>query len=95
LEGKEFSVVIFGIQNVSSVPGQGRLVHSAFEQAAIEAARASGATSARVSFQKVVNQDWRTYLSQEQGYTPHIVDKVGAKGFEALLSKVFPVTGQE
>lgn len=95
LEGKEFSVVIFGIQNVSDIPGQGRLVHSIFEQAAIEAARATGATSARVSFQKVVNQDWRTYLSQEQGYAPHIVDKVGAKGFEALMSKVFPVTGQE
>jgi hypothetical protein len=95
LEGKEFSVVIFGIQNLSDVPGQGRLVHSIFEQAAIEAARATGATSARVSFQKVVNQDWRTYLSQEQGYAPHIVDKVGAKGFEALMSKVFPVTGQE
>ena len=89
LEGNDFAVRVLGIENVSRVPGRGRLVNSAFEQAAIEAARATGASSARVGFEKVVNQNWRAYL-EEQGYT-RIIEKVGAKGFRALWAKVFPI----
>ncbi len=88
LKGGELLVRRLGIQNVSRIAGQGRLVHAGFEQAAIAAARAAGATSTRVALETVVNQSWRSYLVT-RGYAPYLVEKVGAKGFEVLLAKVF------
>jgi hypothetical protein len=90
LKGGELLVRRLGIQNVSRLAGQGRLVHAAYEQAAIAAARQAGATSARVALETVVNQSWKTYL-QSRGYGTFIIDKVGEKGFEVLLAKVFPL----
>ena len=90
LKGGEFMVRRLGIQNISGVAGRGRLVHAAYEQAAIAAARGAGASSARVALETVVNQSWRTYLVK-LGYVPHIIEKVGTKGFEVLLAKVFTI----
>ena len=88
LKGGELLVRRLGIQNVSAVAGQGRLVHAGFEQAAIAAARAAGATSTRVALETVVNQSWRSYVVG-RGYAPYLIEKVGAKGFEVLFAKVF------
>ena len=85
------SVRVFGIENVSGVRGRGRQIFSAFEQAAIEAAREAEASSARILLEKTVNASWRTYLAEEQGYRNIPIDKVGKIGFESFLGKIFPL----
>ncbi len=60
------------IVNVGRVAGQGRLVTSAFEQAAIAAARQAGALSARVAYHTVVNAEWGAYL-ESMGYSYEVI----------------------
>ena len=54
----------FGIENVSRIRGRGRLIHQAFEEAALAFARREGAPRARISLETVVNDTWRAYLTR-------------------------------
>lgn len=87
LEGRVLTVFRNTIVNVERVAGQGRLVHSAFEQAAIAAAREAGATSARVALQTVVNTQWAAYL-ESLGYAYEVLS-TGGVGFTRVLVKTF------
>jgi hypothetical protein len=86
MRGTEMVVTRGSIVNIARVAGNGRMIHAAFEQAAIQAARQAGATTVRVSMETVVNTSWRAYL-EAQGYAPTIVET--ATGFANVLSKVF------
>lgn len=87
LRGTELVVTRGAIVNVGRVAGQGRLMHTAFEQAAIQAARQAGARTARVAMETVVNTRWAAYL-ESQGYTFQVVaNELG--GFSRVLTKVF------
>lgn len=81
-EGRVLTVLRDAIVNVERVAGQGRLMHSAFEQAAVAAAREAGATSVRVGVQTVVNARWAAYL-ESLGYTWELVPT--ATGFSRVL----------
>ncbi|MCS6844541.1 MAG: DUF4157 domain-containing protein [Caldilineales bacterium] len=85
-EGAELVVSRGAIVNVGRVAGQGRLMHAAFEQAAIQAARQAGARSARVALETVVNPRWAAYL-ESQGYAYEVIEH--ATGFTRVLTKVF------
>jgi uncharacterized protein DUF4157 len=57
---KERDLVVLrdSIINADRIRGQGSAMHSAFEQAAIDTARAVGAKRVRVAMSKLQNQDW-------------------------------------
>lgn len=59
----ELVVTYSHIINAGRVPGQGRLMHSAFEQAAAEFARSRGLTSVRVAVSSVQNPNWASHLA--------------------------------
>lgn len=84
--GKELIVGRIGILNVGRVPAQGRLIHAAFERAAIQAARQAGATSARVAIELVQNPRWAAYL-ESQGYAYQVIEH--ASGATRYLTKLF------
>lgn len=86
MRGTELMVSRGAIVNVGRVAGQGRLMHTAFEQAAIQAARQAGARSARVALETVVNPRWAAYL-ESQGYAYELIEH--ATGFTRVLTKVF------
>ena len=60
------------IVNAGRVAGQGRLVNSAFEQAALAAAKQAGALTARVAYHTVVNAEWGAYL-ESMGYSYEVM----------------------
>jgi hypothetical protein len=77
------------IVNVSRVSGQGRRIHSAFEAATVQAARAAGLTSARVAVESIVNPVWKAYL-ESVGYVPDMM--VLREGvFSWVLTKALPL----
>jgi hypothetical protein len=77
------------IVNLSRVAGQGRLVTSAFEQAAIAAARQAGALTARVAYHTVVNAEWGAYL-ESLGYSYEVMAGTTPGIFATkVLTKVF------
>jgi hypothetical protein len=57
--------------------GAGRLVHEAFEQAAIQAARQAGAKTARVAVELVQNPAWRDFLENSRSYRPGVLELEG------------------
>lgn len=81
-EGRVMTVLRNTIVNVERIPAQGRLIHSAFEQAAIAAAREAGAVSVRVGVQTVVNTQWGAYL-ESLGYAYELLPT--ATGFSKVL----------
>jgi hypothetical protein len=81
-EGRVMTVFRNTIVNAERVSGQGRLIHGAFEQAAVAAAREAGATSVRVALQTVVNAQWAAYL-ESLGYTWQVLPT--ATGFTRVL----------
>lgn len=84
--GTELTVTRSVIVNASKIPGQGRLIHGAFERAAIQVAKESGLKSARVSLELVQNAKWASYL-EGQGYAFEVfIHKTGAT---RVLTKVF------
>jgi hypothetical protein len=77
------------ITNVGRVAGQGRLINSAFEQAAIAAARQAGALTARVAYHTVVNNTWGAYL-ESLGYAPEVMaGTTPGLMFTRVMTKVF------
>lgn len=87
MRGTELVVSRNTIVNASRIPSQGRLIHGAFERAAIEAARQAGARTARVALELVQNPRWAAYL-ESQGYTYQLIANE-AGGFTSVLTKVF------
>ncbi|MFN0067376.1 MAG: hypothetical protein ACKVYV_07035, partial [Limisphaerales bacterium] len=85
-EGRVLTVFRNSIVNAGRAAGQGRLMHSAFEQAAIAAARQAGASSARVAMQTVQNPQWAAYL-ESLGYSVEVLPT--ATGFTRVLIKTF------
>ena len=86
--GTELVVTRNIIVNASKIPGQGRLIHGAFEKAAIQVARQAGMKSARVSLELVQNPKWAAYL-ESHGYAFQVIaHKTGAT---RVLTKVFPL----
>lgn len=81
-EGRVMTVLRNTIVNVERIPAQGRLIHGAFEQAAIAAAREAGAVSVRVGVQTVVNAQWGAYL-ESLGYAYELLPT--ATGFSKVL----------
>jgi hypothetical protein len=84
--GTELMVSRAAIRNVGRVPAQGRLIHGAFEQAARQAAREAGATSARVALEMVQNPTWKAYL-ESRGYAYLLI--AHETGWTNFLTKVF------
>lgn len=82
-ESAELVVTRFGIRNTAQIAGRGRLVHGAFERAAIALAKEAGASSVRLESQMVVNATWRAYL-ESLGYTKFL-----PKDGPAVFMKVF------
>lgn len=88
-QGTELVVTRVSILNTSGVAARGRLIHGAFEQAAIQAARTAGARTARVALEYVVNPKWAAYL-ESRGYVYELIaNETG--GFISVLMKVFTV----
>jgi hypothetical protein len=87
-KGAELVVRRFGIKRLAAEAGQGRIVHAAYERAAVAAAKQAGAKSVRVVMETPVNQAWKTYL-ESQGYSMQMYEKAGEFGVENLLTKVF------
>jgi hypothetical protein len=85
--GTELLVTRSSIVNVGRAAGQGRLMHAAFEQAAIQAARQAGLRSARVGVQTVVNARWAAQL-ESMGYSWELI-QTGAATWSKTLAKVF------
>jgi len=86
MRGTQLWVQRFSIENVARIPGRGRLIQSAVEQAAIQAGREAGAQSAHVAVEMVVNPAWRAYL-ESLGYAKTLVPYQG--GVQALWTRVF------
>jgi hypothetical protein len=86
-EGRVMTVLRNSIHNVERIPGQGRLINSAFEQAAVAAAREAGATSVRVGVETVVNAQWAAYL-ESLGYAVEIIPNATG-GFTRVLMRTF------
>ena len=82
-EGRVMTVFRNTIVNAERIPGQGRLIHSAFEQAAVAAAREAGATSVRVALETVINPQWATYL-KSLGYAIEVIPTASG-GFSRVL----------
>jgi len=76
------------ILNESEILERGRLMHLAFEQATIAAARKAGAASAEVRVDLVVNQKWQAHLLR-QGYAARAITEPGKLGFKRSLTKRF------
>lgn len=87
LRGTELVVGRTTIVNSSRIAGQGRLIHGAFERAAIQVAREAGARTARVALELVQNPKWAAYL-ESQGYAFQVIANE-AGGFTRVLTKVF------
>ena len=87
LRGTELVVGRTTIVNSSRIAGQGRLIHGAFERAAIQVAREAGARTARVALELVQNPKWAAYL-ESHGYAFEVIANE-AGGFTRVLTKVF------
>jgi hypothetical protein len=82
------TVLRSSIFNIDRIPGRGNLIHGAFEQAAIDAARASGARSVRVGVDTVINSKWAAEL-QSLGYQFETLPT--AHGFTRVLIRTLPL----
>ncbi len=87
VRGDELVVSRWGVHNISRIPGQGRLVHTAFEQAALEAGRQSGQRTVRVALEAVQNPRWAARLEQE-GYRYDVIPN-DQGGVVRVLTKTF------
>ncbi len=87
MRGTELVVSRGTIVNASRIAGRGRLIHSAFEQAAIQVARQAGARTVRIALEMVHNPKWAAYL-ESRGYTFELIANE-AGGVTRVLTKVF------
>ena len=81
-------VLRHSIHNIERIRGQGSLIHAAFEQAAIDVARASGATSVRVGVGTTINQKWIADL-RSLDYDFETIPT--ATGFTRVLIRTLPL----
>lgn len=86
VNGSELVVTRSIIVNSSKIAGRGRLVHGAFERAAVQVAKEQGLKTARVSLELVQNPTWAAYL-EAQGYAFEVL--VHGSGATRVLTKVF------
>jgi hypothetical protein len=85
--GTNLSVRYTFIQNLSRLPGQGKIMQAVLEGAARQAAKQAGAKTAQVAVRNVINVAWKAYL-ESQGYTFQSLDKLGGVfGLETALVK--------
>jgi hypothetical protein len=91
-KGTALAVEYTFIENVGRVAGQGRALQVALEQAAVQTAKAAGATEAQVIVHTVTNPKWLAYL-ESLGYTKTVIEKVGEFGAEGVFMKVIKVGG--
>jgi len=89
MRGSELVVTRSTIVNASQIPGRGRLIHAAFERAAVQAARQAGASTARIALELVQNPRWAAYL-ESRGYAFEVIAN-RAGGFTRVLTKVLPL----
>lgn len=76
------------IENVGRVPGQGRAMAEAFEQAAVALGRSEGATTVRVSVETVVNRTWLAQL-EAMGYRMEQIERFNEAGRWIGMSNVW------
>ncbi len=87
MEGTELAIRRTFVTNVSRIPGQGKVMQSVWEAAAIKAAQQAGAKSVQIALRTVVNATWKAYL-ESQGYTWQTLPKLfGEFGIEGALVK--------
>jgi Domain of unknown function (DUF4157) len=65
--------------------GLGRIMTSAYEQAAIQAARQAGMTTVKLSVETIVNASWRAYM-ESIGYQIELIETTA--GFSKVWTKV-------
>jgi Domain of unknown function (DUF4157) len=88
LEGTELAVRRSSILNVGRVAGQGRVMQTVWESAAIQAAKQSGAKTVQLAMRTIQNPTWAAYL-ESQGYVWEVLPKLfGQVGVEKALVKV-------
>jgi hypothetical protein len=86
-KGTELLVSRSAIINVGKVADQGKLIHGAFEQAAVQLGRETGAKTVRIALETVQNQTWAAHL-QSKGYVFDVIaNEFG--GVSKVLTKVF------
>ncbi len=93
-QGSALVVEYTFIENVDRVPGQGRAMHVALEDAAVQVARDVGAAEAQVRVHTVINQKWIDFL-QSRGFVKTPVDVPGTKMASFPFVKVISVSGGE
>jgi hypothetical protein len=87
VQGSRFFVRYSHIINSGRVAGQGRLVQTALEKAAIAAGKEAGAKTVEVGVTTIVNPAWQAYL-ESMGYVPEMV-QVAATQWTKVWMRVF------
>ena len=87
VQGQRLFVRYSHIINSGRVAGQGRMVQSALERAAMAAGKEAGAKTVEVGVTTIVNPAWQAYL-ESLGYVPELV-QVGATHWTKVWIRVF------
>ena len=87
VQGSRLFVRYSHIINSGRVAGQGRMVQSALERAAMAAGKEAGAKTVEVGVTTIVNPTWQAYL-ESLGYVPELV-QVGATHWTKVWIRVF------
>ena len=87
VRGSSLFVRYSHILNSGRVAGQGRMVQSALERAAMAAGKEAGAKTVEVGVTTIVNPTWQAYL-ESLGYVPELV-QVGASHWTKVWIRVF------
>ena len=87
VQGSRLFVRYSHIINSGRVAGQGRMVQTALEKAAIAAGKEAGAKTVEVGVTTIVNPVWQAYL-ESLGYVPEMV-QMGAQSWTKVWMKVF------
>ena len=87
VQGSRLFVRYSHILNSGRVVGQGRMVQSALERAAMAAGKEAGAKTVEVGVTTIVNPTWQAYL-ESLGYVPELV-QVGATHWTKVWIRVF------
>jgi len=87
VQGQRLFVRYSHILNAGRVAGQGRMVQSALERAAIAAGKEAGVKTVEVGVTTVVNPKWQAYL-ESLGYVPELV-QVSATQWTKVWMRVF------
>jgi hypothetical protein len=87
VQGQRLFVRYSHILNSGRIAGQGRMVQSALERAAMAAGKEAGAKTVEVGVTTIVNPTWQAYL-ESLGYVPEMV-QTGATQWTKVWMRVF------